>query len=774
MVSATNDDCIHRSASEPSRGVSSLDAADPAQEETGSARGENGYARGENSVRGTALPSSQEGFKQAFDRESAGDVHYRRELPAPPEPLTEFQQFVASATGLQLPIYGANLFREVPTTFAPNELAPVSSDYVLGPGDELRIRIWGQITYSDNLRIDRSGNIYLPLAGTVHVAGLKYAEVDPHLRAAVGRMYRNFDLSVDIGRIRSIQIYVTGQTRRPGMFTVSSLSTLVDALFTSGGPSLQGSFRHIQLIRDGKTMGEFDLYALLSRGDKSKDMGLLPEDIIHIPSAGPQVAILGSIRSAGIYELRGDETIGELLALAGKTTVLSSNTQISLERVGQDQRRQALEFALDGSGQSAKLSDGDILKVFQILPAYKKTVTLRGALANPGHFAWHAEMRLSDVIPDRDSLMSRDYWVRRNQILFTPTVVSTTATSQLQSASHAAIATQTTQSQLTRQSDPEIDWKYASIERIDPDTLKSSLISFDLGKLVLDHDIAEDLPLQPGDTITIYSQGEIRVPLDQQTKYVDLEGEVVNAGIYSVHEGETLRDIVQRAGGITKKAYLYGAEFSRESTRLLQQARIDEYVRSIELEMRQASMSLANYSASAPVGGTLNAAGINSAQDSLMNSLSQVRASGRIVLEIPPNGTNMKDIPAIDLENGDRLIVPPIPKTVNVVGAVYNQNSFIYRSTIPVGRYLQLAGGLDRNADGRRAYVIRADGSVMNRGAAKGNWGNAFNKLRLNPGDTIVVPNKNLRPNTTLKSIMDWSQSFSQLAIGSAAVSILK
>src|SRR5271168_1745376 len=239
--------------------------------------------------------------------------------PLPPEPLSEFQKFVAATTGQLLPIYGAKLFRNVPSTFSPNDLAPVTSDYIIGPDDELRVRIWGQVNYSGNLRVDRSGDIYLPEVGSVHVAGLQFSAVDQHLRAAVGRMYRNFDLSVDMGRIRSMQIYVTGQARRPGVYTVSSLSSLVDALFASGGPSAQGSLRHIELRRNGKTVSDFDLYALLIHGDKSKDSRLLPEDVLYIPAAGPQVAIAGSVHTPGIYEIRSGETIGDLIDAAGKT-----------------------------------------------------------------------------------------------------------------------------------------------------------------------------------------------------------------------------------------------------------------------------------------------------------------------------------------------------------------------------------------------------------------------------------------------------------------------
>jgi protein involved in polysaccharide export with SLBB domain len=795
--------------------------------------------------------------------------------PMPPEPLSEFQKFVAATTGQLLPIYGAKLFRNVPSTFSPSDLAPVTSDYVIGPDDELRVRIWGQVNYSGNLRVDRSGDIYLPEVGAVQVAGLQFSALDQHLRAAVGRVYRNFDLSVDMGRIRSMQIYVTGQARRPGVYTVSSLSSLVDALFASGGPSAQGSLRHIELRRNGKTVVDFDLYALLIHGDKSKDARLLPEDVLYIPAAGAQVAITGSVHNPAIYEIRNGETIGDLIDAAGKTTTVAASSRISLERLGEHQVRQAMEFPFDQTGLAAALVGGDILRVFSIVPAYQKTVTLRGDVANPGRFAWHAGMHLSDLIPDRDSLLSRDYWWKRSHLglpapEFEPFISNFetnqrrlnftssypcnpygtdtnssssggnesysngacsnsnntdqnypnpnspqhynqdptspeaqdaltsgliandrqdtssysnesqnsrqsggggTVASRFGQISGPGSATQTRRTEV-RISAPEIDWNYAVIERLDPGTLKTSLVPFDLGKLVLNHDTNQDLPLQPGDVITVFSQADIRVPLEEQTKYVTLEGEFVHAGVYSVHPGETLRDLVRRAGGFTTKAYLYGSEFDRESTRVLQQQRIDEYVRRVDLDASRGTLAL-TASATTSTGTVANTSAATAAEQQLLLRLKQIRATGRVVLNFQSNSANIDDVPVISLENLDRFTVPPMPATINVVGAVYDQNSFLYQPGGSAGHYLRIAGGPDRDADWRHSFVIRADGSVISREAVKGPWGNSFKDLKLNPGDTIIVPDKSIRP-TALRNFLDWTQIFSQLAIGAAAVEVLR
>ncbi len=163
--------------------------------------------------------------------------------------LTDFQQMVLSSLGKVLPIYGVGLFENVPTTFAPVDRVPVTADYVVGPGDELLIRAWGQIDLDVHTRVDRNGNIFLPKVGNLNVAGLKYAQIEEFLKSHIGRIYQNFDLNVTMGELRSIDVFVVGQARRPGRYTVSSLSTLANAIFASGGPSPTGSMRHIQLKR---------------------------------------------------------------------------------------------------------------------------------------------------------------------------------------------------------------------------------------------------------------------------------------------------------------------------------------------------------------------------------------------------------------------------------------------------------------------------------------------------------------------------------------------
>jgi protein involved in polysaccharide export with SLBB domain len=769
----------------------------------------------------------------------------------PPEPLTEFQKFAASTTGRILPIFGADLFRSVPSTFAPLDMTPVPSDFVIGPGDELRIRVWGQVNFQANLRVDRSGEVYLPQVGPVHIAGIPYSQLDTHLRQALARVYRNFDLTADVGQIRSIQVYVAGQARRPGVYTVSSLSTMVDALFASGGPSVQGSLRHIELRRGSTVVTDFDLYNLLIHGDKSKDVKLLPGDVIFIPPAGPQVAVTGSVRNSAIFELRGNESLADLLADAGGVTSIASGARVSIERIENHSGRLAMEVAYDPAGLATPLADGDLVHVFSIVPKYSKTVTLRGNIANPGRFAWHAGMHVSDLIPDKDSLITRNYWWKRAQLglpapEFEPIPDFSAMTqpvqshaiqlaaptpgdmSQLNQAGLAQDQTGLTQNQTGLTQDqagqqqlqsglqmaqigqaqdqnlnaqqragssslaaqqtsrsvripastqrieirslaPEIDWDYAVIERLDPDTLKTVLVPFDLGKLVQQHDASQDLELQPGDVVSIFSEADIRIPIAHQTKLVTLGGEFTHAGMYTVQPGETLRQLVERAGGFTPNAYLYASEFTRESTRVVQQARLDEYVQSLQMRIQRSNLSMAS-SAVSSAQDMASAAAAHGSESDLIASLRQIRATGRIVLRFAPDSSGINSIPDIPLEDGDNFTIPSVPATVNVVGAVYDQNSFLFINGKRIGSYLKMAGGPNRDADRRHEFVIRADGEVVSRGMDNTIWGgNDFNNQRISPGDTIVIPEKTFKI-SALRGVLDWSQTFSQMALGAAVM----
>jgi protein involved in polysaccharide export with SLBB domain len=779
--------------------------------------------------------------------------------PAKPRALTEFQMLVAGSIGHIVPIYGTDLFTNVPDTFAPVQHLPVTPQYVIGPGDELLIRTWGQVTQNLHLTVDRSGSVYIPQVGEFRVAGLQFRQLEPFLRARLSRVYRNYDMNVNLGQLRSIQVFVTGQAQKPGSYTVSSLSTLVNAVFACGGPGPQGSLRHIDLKRNGTLIVDFDLYDLLLKGDKSKDVNLETGDVIYFPAIGPQIAVVGSVHVPAIYELRGDESIAEALALAGGVSAMANRASLEIERsetqAGGGSARIAVNVAMTGNDLQAPLRNADIVRVRAEAPRFDKTVTLRGNVANPGRFAWHEGMRVSDLIPDKESLLTSGYWLRRAQLglpvtdfqpMLPPVKVETSpehpnragyeparpedaqtinsglfpqltagvpdetkvpqggsgqfqsiAASENQAESNStrsakptAAALQPTgetlgsgphlvttpqfpiETQVVRTS-PDIDWSYAVVERMDKKTLTTQLLPFDLGAAVLNHDRSSDVELEPGDVVTIFSDADIRVPRMQQTKYVRLEGEFVHAGVYSVKPGETLRELVIRAGGLTAQAYLYGSQFSRESTRREQQQRLDEYVSALSYQIEIAASNRASSAVSPQEALTVGTS--VASQRELVNRLHQLRATGRVVLHIEPFHSDLNSLPDLPLEDGDSFVVPPVPSTVGIVGAVFDPNSFVYLPHRNAGEYLREAGGPNRNADRKQIFIIRADGSVVSRQSLDHTlWtDDKFGRAVIYPGDTIVVPEQ-LNKASVLRGLTDWSAVFSNFAFGAAAINVLR
>lgn len=663
----------------------------------------------------------------------------------------QFQKFVAQSVGHILPMYGYNLFDQAPDTFAPVEDIPVTPDYTIGPGDELRLHVWGEVEADTSMVVDRNGLIDIPKVGPISVVGIRYQDLQAHLKAAISKVFRNFDLDVSLGKLRSIQVFVVGQAARPGNYTISSLSTLVNALFASGGPSAEGSMRHIQLKRGGHVVTDFDMYDLLLKGDKSKDVPLQSGDVIYIPTIGPMAAITGSVNSPAIYELKDKETLSNLFDMAGGLTNTAAGKMVSVERIENRSIRKVEEFPLSQGGIGKMIHDGDLITVYAISPRFDNAITLRGNIVDPGRHPWHDGMRVSDMIPDKSNLIINSYWLTQNQ------------------SANKSVAGQNNLRNDVKHSLAEVNWEYAVIERLNPHDLTTSLIPFNLKKAVIDHDPQQNLLLQPGDVITIFSKDDIQVPVAQRTKYIMLEGEVAHPGIYQALPEETLRQLVERVGGVTPQAYLFGSEFDRISTQKMQQKRLDEFSDKLEADI-QRNASKATSAALTP--DEAKAAQTQAAlQQSLLAKTRQLKATGRIVLQLPENNPQVKDLPDITLDDGDHFTVPATPSTVSVMGSVYNPNAFLYQKKLSVGDYLAESGGATQDADPKDVYVVRADGMVFSKRQGNGYF-SRFTGRKALPGDTIVVP-ENLKQSQGLKTWVDYSQIFFNSALSIASLKVL-
>jgi polysaccharide export outer membrane protein len=662
----------------------------------------------------------------------------------------EFQQLIWSSTGYVLPLFGQNLF-DSPSTFAPVENIPVTGEYVIGPGDELLIRAWGQIDVDYRAPVDRNGMINVPRVGSIPVAGVKYQDLTDHIRSAVKRNFKNFELLVSMGQLRTIQIFVVGAARRPGAYTVSSLSTLVNAVFAVGGPTLSGSMRAIQVRRGASVVTEFDMYDLLLAGDKSRDVQLLPGDVIYFPPVGPLAAVSGSVNNPAIFELKGAGNVGKLLDMAGGLTTTAQIQKATVERIDERKTRSVDQITLDYDGLKFPVKDGDLLSVLAILPRFENAVTLRGNVATPLRYPHKPGMKIRDLIPEKEALITPEYYRRQNLSVRVDTI------------------TQGRLSADVRRLSDEINWEYAVIERLNQGDLTTSLIPFNLGKAVLENDPANNLALMPGDVVTVFSKTDVGAPAGRRPVVVSLEGEVSYAGVYQALPGETLRQLVKRIGGLTPHAYLFGAELTRESTRKDQEERLKQAIIQYEQDVQRAAATRARN-----VTNAEEAAGLKAefdAQQATVTRLRTLRPTGRIVLEMPENPT-IENLPELALEDGDRLVIPQRPGMVSVFGRVYNESAFLYREDKSFADYLTQAGGPRKEADQGSMYVLRADGSVISK-RSTGVFFSSIDGMRLMPGDAIVVPEDLTRTSWT-KDLKDWTQIFYQFGLGVAALQVIK
>ena len=682
--------------------------------------------------------------------------------PAAPEVImdpkadeTEFQRFVQNSTGQALRLFGYELFSK-PGKFAPVQAAPVPSGYILGPGDELMLQVNGLAELSESVVIDRDGRVLIPKVGPLNLAGVPLNGAEKVLAAHIGKVYRNFTVSVTMGRLRSIEVFVTGQARQPGKHLVSSLSSLINALFETGGPSSNGSLRAIELRRAGKKIASVDMYAFLAKGDNSADVQLQAGDIVFIPPAGARVAVLGIVNTPAIYELRGNETISQILDLSGGLPALAAPQKAQLERLDASRAvaRYVEDFALDAKGLGQALKAGDILKVFQISPEFANVVTLRGNVASPMRYPYRPGMKISDLIPDVNALIQGDYYTRRNNLV--------------QHESGKPVSVDVVVNDVKNLLE-EINWDYAVIERLDANEVRSVLVPFSLAKAVKDKDPANNLSLLPGDVVTLFSVRELPVAAEKRTQYVKVTGEVMAPGVYQIQAGETLPQVIRRAGGLSQNAFSYGMVFTRESTRVQQQENLNKSVRRLEADIASQAASSGQSMSDADRTAALQAQ--IAGQKTLLARLKDLKVSGRIALELDPNAPVP---PPIHLEDGDQISVPQRPSFVGVFGEVFAEASFIHKPASTVGDYLNKAG-LTRDADTDNLLLIRADGTVE--GNSGSFWGANSASKKLNPGDSIFVPGVLDRRSAYVQFIQgfkDWTTILYQFGLSAAAIKTLR
>lgn len=718
--------------------------------------------------------------------------------------------------------FGYDLFSGTPTTFAPVTDVPVPANYVIGPGDTIELQLFGQENSQYNLTVTRDGTLQFPGLGPVRVVGLTFDELKSNLERRIATQFIGVSANISMGALRSIRVFVLGDVERPGSYTVSSLSTMTNALFVSGGIKPIGSLRNIELKRRGQLVTRMDLYDLLLRGDTSADARLEPGDVIFVPSIGPTIGVAGEVKRPAIYELKGERSLKDALTLAGGLLPTAYPEGAQIERINGGRARTLVDVDLTKASALAQtVRGGDVLWIYSVLDRMDDVVLLSGHVQRPGGYQWHSGMRVTDLVGSPDVLLPKpdlDYALVRRETIpdRRAHVFSVDLRAAFADPSGAANVELKPRDELTVFSVTEArgDAIKKLLQELDVQATKSNpspvvtvggRVRFpgdyplENGMRVADlvraggdlaeaaygvqaeitryqvingeyratqHllvDLAKALAGDPAHNVALEPRDQLTIketPQWSEQEYVELRGEVRFPGKYPISRGETLSHVLERAGGLSDFAYPNGAVFMREELRRKEQERFDEMAARLrsEIAMKMAQTSTAQGAAEQQQAVQL--------MQQVVAQLESIKAAGRLVIDLPALIQDKTGESDVVLKDGDLLVIPAAMQEVSVIGEVFHQTSHLYVPDKDVNNYVNRSGGTTRNADERHTYVIRANGAVLP--VARTSWFRKVSSMHVQPGDTIVVPMNidRIRPLQLWTSV---SQIFYQLGVAIAA-----
>ena len=709
--------------------------------------------------------------------------------------------------------YGYDLFRDPVSAYAASVDIPAPADYVIGPNDSLNIQIFGNRDARYELTVTREGTIDVPEIGPLIVAGLTFEELRSFIAEQVGEPLLS-QTNTTLGELRSISVFVLGDVERPGSFTVSSLATMMDALLLSGGVSEMGSLRRITLMRDGDAVTTLDLYDLLLRGDTRNDSRLQSDDVIFVPALGATVSMAGEVRRPAVYELNGEQTVDELVQLAGGLLASADPGDVRLERIIPGQGIGVIDLDLTGPGLSNSVRDGDTLRISRNLDQIESGVRLTGNVQRQGLYQWQEGMTLSDLLPEPElvrPLSDLNYvLIRRepqpNVDVEILSVDLEAVWEQKSGAADLALLPRDTvyvfniESGRQQYIGPLLDELMAEAAAgeplplvriggqvrvegeypLEPGMRLSDLIRAGGGLSdasytgeaelrryaivngeyrqteLISVDLAAALNGDPGSNLSLTSYDYLNVKQISrwgESEEVTLIGEFVFPGSYSIRRGERLSSVIERAGGLSEFAFVQASVFTREGLR-------EQELEQLATLARRVQSDLAALELSDPNSESV------SAGRSLLEQLQTSEATGRLVIRLEDILTGNMEADII-LQDGDQLVVPQFRQEVSVIGEVQYPISHAFVESLSRDDYIQRSGGLTRRADQKRIYVVRANGEVVVDSGSR--WFRRDTGIEIRPGDTVVAPMdvERIRPLSLWSSI---TQIVYNLAIAAAAV----
>lgn len=667
--------------------------------------------------------------------------------------------------------FGYDLF--IPEAFQPPTKVVPPKDYVLGPGDVLRVNLWGSGADAQaEGEIMPDGTITLPKLGVIPVAGIPYGEITGVISREAKKYIQGVNLSVTLVKPKSLEVYVLGQVCMPGLRLIPSFSTVISALAAAGGPLRTGSLRNIAVYREGKLYRHFDLYDLILKGDTRNDVLLMDKDVVHVPYIGPTVAMVGAVRHPGIFEIKKSPTdVYGALQLAGG--VLSqAQVKLNIRRFQRNRALTVLDVGLyDAALYGTSVLDGDLVEIRYIGRRFPPTVKVTGHVWDTLEFEYQKGMRLSDVLPSPEQLKPDaitdylllyryDFAAAGYKVERIPLKAAWDGKFGFDLKPHDEIRVLSKLDYGIKRKVYLRDgvWQPGDYDYTEGLTLRALLAlgggvkhgtnlagvelsrqKVEKGEFVTEHKIINladpevDPVLRPFDTV--------RVPMLKDAgkiRQVSIEGEVRFPGEYTLREGEKLSDLIARAGGFLPTAYLHGAQYYSSKAREIQQKSIDAMIN--DLEIRLTGSQMATLQSVVSPEDIRDQNDVLRARRNFVERLRSVRALGRVTIVLADMNSFKDSSYDFDLKDGDRLVIPKRPNFVNVVGSVYSPNAYLYQPNMSLGDYLDMSGGPAKTADDSYIYVVKADGSVVSKKQRTALLLQGFYNMKMMPGDTIVVP----------------------------------
>jgi len=657
-----------------------------------------------------------------------------------PEDWPEFTREISKRIHAKDPVlpFGYEIFGYLPATFEPLASGPVDPDYPIGPGDEVIVQVWGDNQFTHSAVVSREATISVPDIGQVVLNGLSLAQAKRLITDRLGAVYSGIRarrpttfVDVTLGKIRTIQVFILGDVVRPGGYTISSVATVLNALYNAGGPTPRGSMRDVRIIRHNQIYQHADLYGYILTGSKAADVRLQSGDVVFVPPIGKVAAVVGEVHRPSIYELGPGEGLQDLLRLAGGVLTTAVVDRALIDRIvpfaerdslaGQD--RIALDVPLRAiladTTKNPGLHDRDIVQIFRIGDIRKNTVEIAGTpVIHPGVFQWHPGMHISNLIQDAGGF-DHDVYMDRAQIF-----------------------------------------------RTNPDGSRT-MRSFNLTK-ALANNPDDDLALQELDSIAVTSVWDIR---DRHT--VQVSGSVRKPGTYEYLDGMTVMDLIFRAGGLKESAYKMQAEVSRIDSATIattQAAEVHQVAITGDYAVHSADSTFAlqkydqvfvreipdwdlqqNVTITGEVlyPGTYSLKSSTERLSSLLKRAGGLKATaypraaqftrrkgnaGRLAVDVESVARGRKRNDLV-LEEGDQVFIPREPKTVKVSGEVGFPASVLYESGRGLGYYVDQAGGYTDTSDKSRVKVVQPNGKVS---SVRRMWWDPEPQ----PGSMVLVPRR--------------------------------